>query len=426
MPSTDLDRSLGILCHITSIPNPHLGRDGAIRFLDVLDSIGASVWQVLPIHPPDSHGSPYASSSAFAGWSGFIDTNLDPVSQDEIDEFLNKQQSWIHDYATYRVLKERFNEAAWTDWPEACRNRSNINLNPNEASRFNAIIEEQVRFHRDWLRLREAAMMKGIRLYGDIPFFVSHDSADVWAAPHRFGLDTDGKPTHVSGVPPDYFSNTGQRWGTPLYNWEAHRDEAFAWWMNRMIRMFELFDLVRIDHFRAFEAAWSIPVHHPTAEHGQWKDGPGDELLRKIIEICPSGIIAEDLGIIPRSIHDMRERHSIPGMAVLQFSNDDPDNPHHPNNHREDTVVYTGTHDNNTTVGWGKVPVKSMITTAMMSPARLCIIPIQDVLQLGSEARMNTPGTTEGNWCWTFEWNDLDTDSVRWFKENAARLRPRN
>ena len=426
MPSANLNRNLGILCHITSLPNPHLGRDGAIRFLDVLDDIGASVWQMLPIHPPDSHGSPYASSSAFAGWSGLIDADLeDSVSQDEVDEFLNEQQSWIHDYATFRVLKQRFNEAAWTDWPDECRNRSVINLDSNETIRFNEIIEEQVRFHRNWLRLREAAMEKDIQLYGDVPFFVSHDSADVWAAPHRFCLDAFGKPTHVSGVPPDYFSKTGQRWGTPLYHWEAHREEAFAWWKNRMKRMFELFDLVRIDHFRAFEAAWSIPVQHPTAEHGQWKEGPGDELLQKIVEVCPSGIIAEDLGIIPKSIHDMRKRHSIPGMAVLQFSNEDPSNPHHPDNHRKDTVVYTGTHDNNTTVGWGNIPVEDMIISAMTSPARLCVIPIQDVLQLGSEARMNTPGTTEGNWCWTFEWKDLESMPVEWFRENATRLRPR-
>ena len=174
MPSANLNRNLGILCHITSLPNPHLGRDGAIRFLDVLDDIGASVWQMLPIHPPDSHGSPYASSSAFAGWSGLIDADLvDSVSQDEVNEFLNEQQSWIHDYATFRVLKERFNEAAWTDWPDECRNRRVINLDSNETIRFNEIIEEQVRFHRNWLRLREAAMKKEIQLYGDVPFFVS-------------------------------------------------------------------------------------------------------------------------------------------------------------------------------------------------------------------------------------------------------------
>tara|TARA_B100001113_G_scaffold313545_1_gene278642 strand:- start:1015 stop:2325 length:1311 start_codon:yes stop_codon:yes gene_type:complete len=420
-----LERSLGILCHLTSLPEPDLGENGAIRFLRHLQEIGVSVWQMLPIHPPDPHGSPYASSSAFAGWESFLPQDEREITESEVAKFCEEQGGWVEEYALFRVLKERFDEAPWTKWPEGCRTGNDCHLNDREKLRFKEICEQQVRFNHAWMRFRKMATSMGISLYGDIPFFVSHDSADVWSAPHRFHLDENGEPTHVSGVPPDYFSDTGQRWGTPLYLWESHSDENYDWWVRRMRRMFDLFDIVRIDHFRAFESAWSIPAHHPTAEYGQWENGPGDNLLKILKDAYPHGIIAEDLGIIPKTVENLRKRYEIPGMAVLQFSNEDTDNPHHPENHRENMVVYTGTHDNDTTVGWGKRPVELMIRTAMKSPAFLCIIPLQDVLQLGSEARMNTPGTTERNWKWNFEWNDLNCHSVEWFTEIASKTRPR-
>ena len=264
--------------------------------------------------------------------------------------------------------------------------------------------------------MKEYARIKGIRMYGDIPFFVSHDSADVWACPERFHLNKKGFPTHVSGVPPDYFSQTGQRWGTPLYKWETHKKEGFRWWKNRMNRMFQLFDIVRIDHFRAIDSAWSIPAHHPTAENGSWVNGPGDEFLSEIISSSKGNIVAEDLGIIPESVSQLRKRHNLPGMVILQFSNDDDNNPHNLENHTLDTVVYTGTHDNDTTVGWGIKPVDETVIDALNSVSNLAIIPLQDVLKLGSEARMNTPGTKEGNWSWRCKWDDLNEMNTNWFR----------
>ncbi len=409
-------KEVGILCHLTSLPEPNLGEDGAIQFLKFLKQMGVSVWQMLPLHPPDSHGSPYASSSAFASWEDFLPKVEENISESEITEFYEENKDWIEDYALFQVLKERHNGAPWTEWSEECRTRTDLKLDSHEIIRFRNICSQQARFNHAWKRLRKKAASMDIQLYGDLPFFVSHDSADVWAAPHRFHLDESGQPTHVSGVPPDYFSETGQRWGTPLYKWESHKSEDFDWWKRRMKRMFELFDLVRIDHFRAFEAAWSIPAHHPTAEHGQWVEGPGNELLEAIIDICPSGIIAEDLGIIPQSVHEMRRKHRIPGMAVLQFSNDDFGNPHHPDNHTEDTVVYTGTHDNDTTVGWGVKPVEETVIQALNSVSNLAVIPLQDILKLGSEARMNTPGTKEGNWSWQCKWEDLNETNIDWFR----------
>ena len=418
-------KEVGILCHLTSLPETNLGEDGAMQFLKFLKQMGVSVWQMLPLHPPDSHGSPYASSSAFASWEDFLPKVEENISESEITEFYEENKDWIEDYALFQVLKDRHNGAPWTEWSEECRTRTDLKLDSHEIIHFRNICSQQARFNHAWKRLRQKAASMDIQLYGDLPFFVSHDSADVWAAPHRFHLDENGQPTHVSGVPPDYFSETGQRWGTPLYKWESHKREDFDWWKRRMKRMFELFDLVRIDHFRAFEAAWSIPAHHPTAEHGQWVEGPGNELLEAIIDICPSGIIAEDLGIIPQSVHEMRRKHRIPGMAVLQFSNDAVVNPHHPGNLTEDTVVYTGTHDNDTTVGWGVKPVEETVIQALNSVSNLAVIPLQDILKLGSEARMNTPGTKEGNWSWQFKWDDINEANIDWFRtaiKDSGRL----
>ena len=418
-------KEVGILCHITSLPNPNLGTNGAIQFLEFLEKLGVSVWQVLPIHPPDQYGSPYASSSAFAGWSKLMENSSKEVSKKEIEEYCKQQGEWLEDYAQFRVLKERFEGTSWTEWPLEIRTRTSLHFSENEIEQIQNIYIEQYLFDYSWSKMKKLAKTKGIRIYGDIPFFVSHDSADVWASPERFHLNEKGLPTHVSGVPPDYFSKTGQRWGTPLYNWLVHKEENFRWWKNRMNRMFELFDIVRIDHFRAIDSAWSIPAHHLTAENGSWIKGPGDDFLSEIISSTNGNIVAEDLGIIPESVIELRKRHNLPGMVILQFSNNDQNNPHNPENHTSDTVVYTGTHDNDTTVGWGVKPVEETVVEALNSVSNLAVIPLQDVLKLGSEARMNTPGTIEGNWSWQCKWDNLTDENVNWFRkaiEDSGRL----
>ena len=411
-----LEKRVGILCHITSLPNPNLGQNGAVRFLRILEQLGVSVWQVLPIHPPDEYGSPYASSSAFAGSVDLLEDLSEEVSEKEIRNYCKKQGKWLEEFAQFQVLKDRCNGAPWTEWPFELRTRKSLIFSNDELEKIQKIYRQQYLFDFSWSKMREIARKKGIRLYGDIPFFVSHDSADVWACPERFHLNQNGLPTHVSGVPPDYFSETGQRWGTPLYRWDKHKKEGFAWWINRMNRMFDLFDIVRIDHFRAIDSAWSIPAHHVTAEKGCWVEGPGDEFLSQIISNTDGYIIAEDLGVIPESVTKLRKRHELPGMVILQFSNNDSNNPHNPENHTADTVVYTGTHDNDTTVGWGLKPVESTVIEALNSVSNLAIIPLQDILKLGSEARMNTPGTKYGNWSWQCKWEDLDEINTDWFR----------
>ena len=417
-------RRAGVLCHLTSLPNRALGEYDADRFCEMLSSVGCSVWQMLPVTPPDEHGSPYASSSAFAGWHALCDPSImRQLDYNELDRWVKANLHWLEDWALFSVLKEGFEERPWTEWPSRIREREPVaiaEIKEDLADQMSRWMREQFVFQADWDSLRYCSEKCGVELFGDLPFFLAHDSADVWANQHLFLLEESGAPAVVAGVPPDYFSKEGQRWGTVHYNWDAHRAEGFAWWKSRMTRMFELFDIVRIDHFRAIDSAWAIPAHHPTAEHGEWVQGPGDELLKAILEVSPKGgLVAEDLGIIPDSVVEMRKRHGLPGMAVLQFANDDSDNPHNPENHTEDMVVYTGTHDNDTTVGWGKKPVKEMITTALESPAELAIIPLQDVMGLGSDARMNTPGIQEGNWEWKFDWEELDDAQLLWLGQQV-------
>ena len=417
-------RRAGVLCHLTSLPNRALGEYDADRFCEMLSSVGCSVWQMLPVTPPDEHGSPYASSSAFAGWHALCDPSImRQLDYNELDRWVKANLHWLEDWALFSVLKEGFEERPWTEWPSRIREREPVaiaEIKEDLADQMSRWMREQFVFQADWDSLRYCSEKCGVELFGDLPFFLAHDSADVWANQHLFLLEESGAPAVVAGVPPDYFSKEGQRWGTVHYNWDAHRAEGFAWWKSRMTRMFELFDIVRIDHFRAIDSAWAIPAHHPTAEHGEWVQGPGDELLKAILEVSPKGgLVAEDLGIIPDSVVEMRKRHGLPGMAVLQFANDDSGNPHNSENHTEDMVVYTGTHDNDTTVGWGKKPVKEMITTALESPAELAIIPLQDVMGLGSDARMNTPGIQEGNWEWKFDWEELDDAQLLWLGQQV-------
>ena len=418
-------RQAGVLCHLTSLPSQTLGED-AHRFCRLLSQIGCSVWQMLPLTPPDEHGSPYASYSAFAVWDRFRDPAMHyRLDYESVEKWIEKNLHWLEDYALFAVLKYQLDGLPWTQWPAPLRDREPEAIKKvidELYGSMNKWMEEQFIIEIDWGKLRNTAEECGVSLFGDLPFFVAHDSADVWANQHLFKLEASGAPSVVAGVPPDYFSEDGQKWGTVLYNWDAHRDEGFAWWKARTARMFEMFDLVRIDHFRALDSAWEIPAHHPTAKNGQWVQGPKTELLEAILEVAPAGkIVAEDLGIIPPSVIELRKQNGIPGMAVLHFANDDVDNPHNPENHSEDTVVYTGTHDNDTTVGWGGKPVQDLIQDALNSPANLAIIPLQDVMGLDSQARMNTPGTLDGNWEWRFNWDELTNDSLNWFGQQVYR-----
>ena len=379
----------------------------AEKVIEYIKQYGASAWQMLPITPPDEHGSPYASPSAFAAW--------DSLGKSE-DYDISEEKYWLKDWLLYEKLKQMFDGKPWYEWPKEYRDRD-----PDVLAHIEIDDTAQSRFMGRWNEIHDFAKSKDVALIGDLPIFISHDSADVWAHRELFLLDDSGMPEVVAGVPPDYFSKTGQKWGTVLYDWDAHRSENWRWWKERMARMMRLFDIVRIDHFRGFHSAWAIPASDDNARNGKWLEGPKDELISALIEVCGDHdcIIAEDLGIIPKEVTELRKRHNLQGMSVLQFAFDDnnKDNPHKPENITSDRVVYTGTHDNDTTLGWwnekqrkrlirymedGENVCKTMIRLARESPASMAIIPLQDILELGSEARMNTPGTAHGNWSWKF------------------------
>ena len=433
-------RESGVLCHITSLPSGKLGPD-AFTFIDLLSDSGINIWQVLPITPPDEFGSPYASTSAFAGWVRLCDPSFEEEPTSElIQTWLQVNAHWAWDWALYDVLKEMHGEKPWYEWDEALRDRHPETIErvlQEQMPRVRGRIVNQVRFSRDWAILRHYAAQKGVKLFGDMPIFVARDSADVWVRPQLFKTDV------VAGVPPDYFSEDGQRWGTMLYDWDAHRQDGFTWWKMRMARISSMFDIVRIDHFRGFESAWAIPSEEQTARNGHWEEGPGEEILQVLIDVAgDTVVIAEDLGIIPKSVTELRQKHNIPGMSVLQFGFDDEsdENPHNPRNITSDTITYTGTHDNDTTVGWwetspeerkarvnqiglaGESSCDTLIRLALNSPSPIVIIPLQDIIGLGSSARMNTPGQTNGNWNWQFSWPELSAgkwDSMTRIIENT-------
>ncbi len=407
-----------MLCHLTSLPEVSL--DGALRFVEWLKHHGYSAWQMLPLTPPDEHGSPYASPSAFAAWPELMQSEGAPSMEDEED--------WLEDWALYAAIKEDHDHKPWFTWPLPLRNREPSALEAyREAAQHHR--RRQQRFMAAWNQLSTKANEAGISLIGDIPIFIAHDSADVWAHRELFQLNENGWPEYVAGVPPDYFSEGGQKWGTVLYNWEAHRKEGWAWWTQRMQRMFRLFNVVRIDHFRGLHSNWAVPIDDEDARGGFWQHGPGDELLKVLLPLAQGTdeILAEDLGIIPDEVIQLRQRHRLCGMAVLHFGfhGTPHQNPHHPHFIQNDQVVYTGTHDNNTTLGWwneldeeakarvqsllepDEGPVEGMIRLACESEARLAIFPLQDLLVLDASARMNTPGTSDNNWFWQCTWTDL-------------------
>ena len=413
-----------MLCHLTSLPDTSLA--GAIRFLDWLKDHGFTAWQMLPLTPPDEHGSPYASPSAFAAWPQLMESDA-PTNMDE-------EEGWLDDWALYAAIKEDQGHQPWFTWPAPLRDRDPEALDAyREAAQVHR--RHQERFQAAWRMLAAQAKEAGIALIGDLPIFIAHDSADVWAHRALFQLDDNGLPYHVAGVPPDYFSDGGQKWGTVLYDWEVHRQTGWSWWISRMKRMFRLFDVVRIDHFRGFHSNWAVPVEDEDARRGFWQKGPGDELLEVLVPLAEGAdkILAEDLGIIPDEVIQLRQRHRLLGMAVLQFGfhGDSEQNPHHPNSIKSDQVVYTGTHDNNTSLGWWEEldgdakerlrrllnpderPVEGMLRIALESDAPLAIIPLQDVLGLDASARMNTPGTSHNNWRWKCSWSDLEQHKRR-------------
>ena len=389
----NLPRSSGVLLHPTSFPGGQLGTE-AYRFVDWLAAAGQSWWQVLPLGPPDEVGSPYFSASAFAGWTGLLAQPDAPVSSTEREAFLAAHPYWASDWAAFAG-------------PDA--------------------VAGQVRFAREWGALREYAAARDVRLIGDLPLYVSDGGADHRLHPELF------EEGAVAGVPPDYFSADGQLWGNPLYDWRALRQTGYRWWIERFRRTFELVDLTRVDHFRGFVAYWSVPAGAKTARRGRWRRGPGRRVFDAArAELGELPVIAEDLGLITPPVERLRDDLGFPGMRVLQFAyGGGPRNPHLPENHPENAVVYTGTHDNDTAVGWyeslpvkvrARVPVDpaephwGLIGEALRSRARLAVVPLQDVLGLGSAARMNTPGVEGGNWAWRYDEGAL-TDAL------AARLR---
>ena len=407
----------GVLCHLTSLPNPSL--DDALRFLKWLPTQGYNAWQMLPLTPPDEHGSPYASPTAFATWPALMrGTEPEPMPDDDY---------WLEDWALYAAIKEAHGHQPWFDWPPPLRDRHPEALEAFRDQANHHILEQRL-VQNAWDRLVHSARELGVSLVGDVPMFISHDSADVWAHRELFQLNPEGMPDVVAGVPPDYFSEGGQKWGTVLYDWNAHREEDWRWWKERMKRMLRLFDVVRIDHFRGIHSNWAVPVEDDDARNGWWQDGPADDLLKAIEEVVVDAgqILAEDLGIVPEEVVNLRRRFNLPGMAVLHFGfGGEANNPHHPHAIQPDQVVYTGTHDNDTTMGWwteldretkarvcalladDESPHEGLIRMAVESAARMVVLPLQDVLGLDGSARMNTPGTHDGNWRWSFDWSDL-------------------
>lgn len=472
-------RGVGVLLHPTSLPSPHGIGDlgpGALEWIDLLADHGIGWWQFLPLGPPGVGDAPYQPTSAFAGnpllispqqliEDGLVDrrelrraddasdavdfsavasfkrillerawrihaTGAAPQLRAECDQFLHTSAAWLDDFALFMAIKESQGNQSWLDWPPELRMRDAAALHRARAALADAIDRvrfEQFMFFRQIERLRAYAAQRGLKIIGDVPIFVALDSADVWSHPELFLLDSERRPTVVAGVPPDYFSKTGQHWGNPQYDWSVHARTGYAWWTARMRAALAQADLVRIDHFRGFEAAWHIPAADATAERGRWAPGPSAAFFNALREALGSlPFIAEDLGFITPPVIALRDRFKLPGMRILQFAfGGGAEDTHLPHNYEPNCIVYTGTHDNPPTRGWYEQLSASDQTTimryldrdiddageitwplirlALASVARLAIIPLQDVLNLGLEARMNIPGSSSGSWRWRFQ-----------------------
>ncbi len=474
-------RCSGVLLHPTSLPGPHgsgdFGHD-AYHFVDWLVSAGQRLWQILPLGGIGPGNSPYMSTSAFAGnvlmvdlqelhRQGWLDAedlvpaaglkasqvdfaHVVPFRMERLQTaatrfaaagtaaqreafalFCQGQASWLDDYALFMALCEARDWTLWCDWPAGLAQRQPAALAQaatEHASRVAFWKFCQWAFFRQWLALKAYANGKGVEIIGDAPIFIAHQSAEVWSNQSLFELDEAGHPTVIAGVPPDFFSATGQRWGNPLYRWSEHARDGFAWWVERVRRTFELVDVVRIDHFRGFAAYWEIPASEATAENGRWVPAPGEALFKAIAKaLGPMPIIAEDLGVITPDVDALRKKFGFPGMRILQFAfAGDATDRFLPHNHEPDTVVYAGTHDNNTVAGWwaeatdherhfargylatdGHDMPWTLIRSACQSVADTAVHPMQDVLALPADCRMNYPGQSEGWWTWRFEWSQV-------------------
>ena len=467
-------RTSGILLPAASLPgNYGIGgfSEEAFRFIDFLAEAGQTWWQVLPMGPTGYGDSPYQSFSTFAGNPYFIsldelvkeglltaaeaaaaDCGQDPaqvdyervwktrfpvlrqayarfVPDEAYEAFCQDNRDWLEDYCLYSVIKETQDHAGWLDWPEELRDRDAAALDRIRKSRGEELDFWrflQYTFSKQWDRLKAYAHKKGISVIGDVPIYVAMDSADAWASPELFQFDENRRPAGVAGCPPDAFSPTGQLWGNPLYRWDCHRRTEYSWWLSRMRHAFRIYDKVRVDHFRGFEAYYSIPYGDPTAEFGHWEKGPGADFFRVLDgRMGRPDLIAEDLGFLTEEVHELLRETGYPGMKVLQFAfGSGPSSAYLPHNYTRNCVVYTGTHDNETTVGWYRnaalhiqeqvkqytgmaasqeeavEAVRALIRQAMGSVADLAVIPMQDYLELGNEARINFPSTLGGNWQW--------------------------
>ncbi len=480
-------RMSGVLAHPTSFPSPYgigdMGQ-GAYDFIDFLEKSGQTLWQVLPLGPTGYGDSPYQSFSAFAGqpliispdllrkdellndedlsdipkWYpdkidyGYVlyyKTNLyhkafdnfkikvasDEELKKEYDTFISKNQFWLEDYALYMSLKELHNGASWLEWEDEYKNMSDEDY-PAVLSKFTDKMEYfyflQFEFSKQWTALKKYANEKNIYIVGDIPIFVSMDSADAWSNKKFFKLDSKGFPIEVSGVPPDYFSETGQLWGNPLYDWDILKEDRYGWWVNRIRHQLELVDYLRIDHFRGFEAYWAVPAEEETAINGKWVKCPGEDFFKTLQNVMGEDlpIFAEDLGIITPEVEKLRDDFNFPGMKILQFAFDsEADSTFLPHHYTRNSICYTGTHDNDTTCGWfatvsdkAKDKMKlylnsdlaeinwDFIRCALGSASRYAIVPVQDLLSTDTTGRMNMPGRPAGNWQWRFTEGALNDD----------------
>lgn len=507
----EFPRASGILLHPTSLPGRFGIGDfgpGTVHFLDFLAETGQHLWQVLPLGPTGYGDSPYQCLSAFAGnrllitleqlaRQGYLSIeelkHVPPLPSARVDyrqviplktdllrrafqrfrsqapaeerrrfeDFCRERAHWLDDYALFKSLKDAHQGRAWTEWEPAVAARE-----PGALRRWKEKLSDEVEAHKffqfvfftQWHEVRQRCRDRRIQIVGDVPIFVAHDSADVWAHRHLFHLDERGHPTKRAGVPPDYFSATGQLWGNPLYRWDVLAETGYAWWIDRLKAALEQVDIIRLDHFRGFEAYWEVPAGETTAINGQWEKGPGAHFFEVVQrELGPLPIIAEDLGVITPEVVALRERFRFPGMKVLQFAfGDDPGSRQfRPHNYPRNCVVYTGTHDNDTTVGWftrigagdttqspdeadrerqtalkyvgtdGRQIHWDFIRLALGSVANTAIVPLQDVLGLGSEARMNLPGRPEGNWQWRFT-EEMLTPEIRQQLADMAEVYERN
>ncbi|MGH8261735.1 MAG: 4-alpha-glucanotransferase, partial [Steroidobacteraceae bacterium] len=426
-------RRSGALLHLTCLDAP-LGRGGR-AFIDWLAHAGFGVWQILPSGPTGADGSPYCVRADAAGNPALIDPDeRPPLDTPDYESFRQSAAGWLDDYACFEVLSRRHGGAPWWAWPAEHRDRDPAalaQLRRTEARRLREIEGEQFAFAWQWRRLHEHARSRGVLLFGDVPFYVAPDSVETWTHRGQFQLNEAGAPRAVAGVPPDYFSELGQLWGNPLYDWDAMRADGFRFWRERLRLQLERVDLLRLDHFRALAAHWAVPAGAPDARTGEWRRTPGRALLRALREEHGElPLVAEDLGIITPDVDDLRRGFGLPGMRVLQFGFDGSSyNPHLPHRHEPAAVIYTGTHDNDTTLGWyrsldaqtaarvdfylgsrpGDMP-EALIRAALASVGVLAILPVQDLLALGSEARFNTPSTRQGNWHWRLPAGALTPD----------------